>query len=501
MGYPQTQRQRARARPIAGILPAVFVIGRGVKNIYLIGICGTGVGALAGLLKSQGYHVRGSDEHVYPPMSTQLTAWGIEVLSGFDAQHLQPHPDLVIVGNVIRAANPEAVYTRTAGLATMSMPQAVATFGIGDKHSIVMAGTHGKTTTTALAAHILMHAGIDPSYLVGGALVGYPESFHHGVGPYFVIEGDEYDTAYFDKGPKFLHYRAKTAVITSLEFDHADIFPDIAAVDHAFAKLIETVPADGHLVVWQGAERAVALIAKHNRAEEVTLYATKQGRGTTMWLSHYASGPQGLTFEPMVDGKSLGAMQVPLWGEFSACNVLAVLGALKRVDLAPEVLRAGFASFAGVRRRMEVRAEVGGVTVVDDFAHHPTAVAKTLEAARTRWPKRRLWAIFEPRSATSRRNVFQDAYTEAFTLADRVVISGHPRLQEVPQGDRFSPDKLAASLCARHTDATFCDHTPSIAKLVVDEACQGDVVMILSNGDFAGLHGLVIQGLQQKKAT
>ena len=282
-----------------------------MKNIYLIGICGTGVGALAGLLKSQGYHVRGSDEHVYPPMSTQLAAWGIEVLAGFDAAHLQPHPDLVIVGNVIRAANPEAVYTREARLPTMSMPQAVATFGIGDKHSIVLAGTHGKTTTTALAAHIMMHAGIDPSYLVGGALVGYPESFHQGKGAYFVIEGDEYDTAYFDKGPKFLHYRAKTAVITSLEFDHADIFPDIAAVDHAFARLMQTVPSDGHLVVWHGAERALALIAGNSRAEEVTVYATEKAPGVSLWLERYASGPEGLTFVPVMDGKSLGTMQVP----------------------------------------------------------------------------------------------------------------------------------------------------------------------------------------------
>ena len=320
------------------------------------------------------------------------------------------------------------------------------------------------------------------------------------MGGYFVIEGDEYDTAYFDKGPKFLHYRAKTAVITSLEFDHADIFADIAAVDQAFARLMQTLPADGHLVVWQGAERAVALIPTHNRAQEVTIYATEKRPGVSLWLERYASGPDGLTFVPVRDGKSLGPMQVPLWGEFSACNVLAVLGALKRTDLTPEALRAGFASFAGVRRRMEVRAEVGGITVVDDFAHHPTAVAKTLEAARTRWPGRRLWAIFEPRSATSRRNVFQEAYVEAFTLADRVVISGHPRLQEVAEADRFSPDKLASSLRARHVEASYHDSAPGIAQGVADEAQQGDVLMILSNGDFAGLHGLIIQGLQKKKA-
>ena len=240
-----------------------------------MGICGTGMGALAGLLKALGHSVRGSDTQAYPPMSTKLQDWGIEVLEGYAAAHLQPPPDLVVVGNVIRRDNPEAVAARDLGLDTLSMPQAVAQFGIGSRQAIVVAGTHGKTTTTALAAHLLLHAGRDPSFLVGGALRNYPESFRAGQGRQFVVEGDEYDTAYFDKGPKFLHYRAHTAVLTSLEFDHADIFADIQAVERAFAGLIDTVPQDGHLVVWHGAERARRLIAERRGGRRLTTYATQ----------------------------------------------------------------------------------------------------------------------------------------------------------------------------------------------------------------------------------
>lgn len=223
-----------------------------MSYIYMIGICGTGVGALAGLLKQQGHEVVGSDEHVYPPMSDKLRDWGIPILAGYTPEHLDRRPDLVVVGNVVRAQNPEAVFVRAHDIPQMSMPQAVAEFGIGTRHSIVIAGTHGKTTVTALVAHLLLTAGRDPSFLVGGALVGYPESFRSAAGPFFVVEGDEYDTAYFDKGPKFVHYRARTAVITTLEYDHADIFANIEAVERAFASLIQTVPENGHLVVWHG---------------------------------------------------------------------------------------------------------------------------------------------------------------------------------------------------------------------------------------------------------
>ncbi len=467
------------------------------KNIYLIGICGTGVGALAGLLKAQGHDVRGSDVHAYPPMSDKLREWGVPVLEGFDATHLAPRPDLVIIGNVVRASNVEAVAVREQGIPHMSMPQAIAEFGIGQKHSIVIAGTHGKTTTSALTAHVLMHAGRDPGYLVGGALVGYSESFRAGTGDFFVIEGDEYDTAYFDKGPKFLHYRARTAVITSLEFDHADIFADIAAVEKAFAGLVSTVPADGHFVVWHGAERARRLIREGAKTTRVTTYATRKSEGANLWLESFTSGPRGLTFTPVYEGKSLGEMTLPLWGEFSAANVLAVIGALRDAGLTADELRAGFASFAGVRRRLELRAEPGGVAIVDDFAHHPTAVDVTLEAARTRWPGRRIWALFEPRSATSRRNVFQREFVPAFAKADRVIIGSHERLSEIAAAERFDPQQLAHDIMARGVAARFVEDVDAIADIVAAEAKAGDVVMVFSNGAFGGLHEKLIARLSK----
>lgn len=470
-------------------------------DIYVIGICGTGVGALAGLLQRLGHRVRGSDQQVYPPMSDKLREWGIPVLEGFDAAHLAPRPELVIIGNVVRATNPEAIYVREQGLPYRSMPEAIAELGIGTRHSIVFAGTHGKTTTTALAAHVLEAAGRDPSYLIGGALVGASESFRVGAGPCFVIEGDEYDTAYFDKRSKFVHYRARTAVITSLEYDHADIFASIEAVERAFASLLETVPPDGHLVVWQGATRARRLIAESARTARVTTYATQPAADANLWLARHRSLPDGLHFEALRDGVSLGEMQVPLWGEHSAQNVLAVLGALHDTDLSTDELRRGLASFRGVRRRLELRDEPGGVAVVDDFAHHPTAVAATLAAARSRWPGRRLWAIFEPRSATSRRNIFQREYAEAFAGADHVIIASHERLAEIPPAERFDPEALAEALRQRKVEAHALATTPAIAAHVTQRAQSGDIVLICSNGAFGGLHELLLRALAARAAA
>ncbi len=465
-----------------------------MSYIYLLGICGTGVGALAGMLKRQGHRVAGSDEHVYPPMSDKLREWGIEVFEGYDAKHLSPRPDLVVVGNVIRAQNPEAQAAREFELLQLSMPQAIARFGIGDKHSVVIAGTHGKTTTSALAAHVLVSAGRDPSFLVGGAMVGYAESFRVGAGPYFVVEGDEYDTAYFDKGPKFLHYRPRTAVITSLEYDHADIYGSIADLERAFAKLVATVPEEGRLVVWCGAERALALLDKA-RAREVIRYSERPRKEADLWLEDVASGPDGLSFVPVFRGRALGPMRAPLYGEVGLQNVAAVIGALMAAGLTPPELALGLASFQGVKRRLEVIGEPRGVTVVDDFGHHPTAVRGTLAAARTRWPGRRLWAIFEPRSATSRRNVLQHEYEAAFSDADEVVIASHERLAEIPVSSRFDPFGLAGALCARGGHARAIPLVDDIVATLAEEARAGDVVIVFSNGSFGGLHRALLAAL------
>ena len=469
------------------------------KRIYLMGICGTGVGALAGLLKSQGHEVSGSDTNIYPPMSTKLEEWGIEVLEGWNAENLTPHPDLVIVGNVIRKTNPEARYVREAGLEFMSMPQAVAEFGIQDRHSIVVAGTHGKTTTTALISHLLEAVGRAPSFLVGGALVNHPESFRSVPGDFFVIEGDEYDTAYFDKVPKFIHYRPTTAIITSLEFDHADIYDSIEDIEAAFKRLVQLVPVEGHLVIWEGAHRAVALANKYAQCK-VSVYGTNGTDDERVTMTHFETGSEGLVFNPSVDGTPLGEMQTPMWGKHSAQNVLAAVGALWEIGVTAEELRHGFAGFAGVKRRMEVIGKPRDIVVVDDFGHHPTAIRLTLEGAKKRWPNQRIWAFFEPRSATSRRNIFQSEFTEALRLADCVVVGSHPRLQEIPEEERFSPQAVAGDLESDGKLAKAIGDVDKIVEFVVQEGRPNDVLMIFSNGDFGGLHQELLRALRKKRA-
>lgn len=467
------------------------------QDIYIIGIGGTGTGALAGLLKEAGHHVWGSDTVLYPPMSDRLASFGIEVFEGYDARHLQPHPDKVVIGNVIRKDNPEAAYARAQGIVPMSMPEAVAQYGIGDRHSIVMAGTHGKTTTTALVAHLLTVAKLSPGFLIGGAPVGGGPQACLGQGRYFVVEGDEYDTAYFDKRPKFLHYRAKTAVITSLEFDHADIFEDVPAIQKAFAGLMAQVPTDGTLVVWRGATLATALLPEHRPQGEILLYDVNRAEDNScaLYMAHHHTDATGLHFEAILHGTSLGPMQVPLWGAHSALNVLAALGAVAGIGIDSAVLRDGFASFKGVRRRMEVVLEHNGITVVDDFGHHPTAVSVTLAAAKERFVGRRLWAVFEPRSATSRRRMMEADYITALAGAGAVIISHHTRLAEIPEAQRFNPERVAAGIKALGVAAWPCVDADAIVTKLMQDVRPGDVVMVLSNGDFDGLIGKLKQAL------
>ena len=497
-----------------------------VQRTYVVGIAGTGTGALAGLLKAAGHDVTGSDTHVYPPMSDKLAEWGVPVLEGFDAAHLEPAPDLVVVGNVVRRDNPEAVATRERNLPTMSMPQALAHFGIGSRHSVVVAGTHGKTTTTALLAHVLVDAGREPGFLVGGALVGYRESFRLGSGDTFVVEGDEYDTAYFDKGPKFLHYRGKTVLLTSLEFDHADIFADVQAVENAFARLIEQLDTDGHLVVWSGAHRALKL-AQNARCQTLTVYgqtndAIELSRPHVRVVAEDVQlGPRGASFTvhqrdvaPLdYDAKANHAgaapmhndaqnavptrFEVGLWGSFSVDNALAVVVAARARGLSDAAIAAGLRSFCGVRRRMEVRAEVRGITLVDDFAHHPTAVLATVAAARSRWPGRRLWAIFEPRSATSRRNTFEAEYVQALGSADCAVVAHHARLDEVPVAQRFDPARVANAITSAGGQAWDAPDADAIAARVAQEVRAGDVLMVCSNGSFDDLLNKLEAALQR----
>jgi len=454
------------------------------KRIHLVGIAGTGMGSFAGLLQAAGHRVTGSDENVYPPMSGLLAGWGIEVMTPYRPENLdRARPDLVVIGNVVRRTNPEAAAVRERGLPQVSFPQALGDLFLAGRHSCVVAGTHGKTTATAMLAAVLFRAGRDPSFLVGGVLRDFGSSFRLGRGPHFAVEGDEYDTAYFDKGPKFLHYRPRTAVLTSCELDHADIYRDEAHYQAAFERFVELIPADGFLAACAGWESVARIAARAGCPVEtysVRVPADWEAGGLDL-------GPDGARFELRRRGRSLGPIHLPAGGAHNAENALGVAAAASALGLSPEEIAAGLASFRGVKRRQEVRGTAGGVTVIDDFAHHPTATARTLEAIASRWPGSRILACFEPRSNTSRRSLHQEAYASAFPGAARVWLLRPAPHDQVPEAERLDPDRLARDLTARGTPAGACASVEEMVEGVAAEARPGDVVLAMSNGAFGGI--------------
>jgi UDP-N-acetylmuramate: L-alanyl-gamma-D-glutamyl-meso-diaminopimelate ligase len=455
-----------------------------VRRVHLIGICGTGMGSLAGLLAESGFDVRGSDEAVYPPMSTMLRDKGIRLLEGYRAEHLDNRPDLVVVGNIATRTNPEAVAAQERGIPYLSMPQAIGRLFLEGRHPIVVTGTHGKTTTAALMAWVLTAAGREPSFLVGGVLRNFDRSYGLGRGGEFVIEGDEYETAFFDKGPKFLHYRPRTAILTSVEYDHAEMYPDLESVKDAFRGLVALVPADGTLVMCAD-EPNVLEVAREARAARV-LYGAGRGPG---WRGHIReTASEGMEFEVSRDGTPFGLFRSPLTGLHNLRNILSVVAVAHGLGVSPEAIGQGLATFAGVRRRQEVRGVADGVTVIDDFAHHPTAVRATLAATRDRYQGRAIWAVFEPRTNTTRRSVFQEEYGRAFDDADRIVIAAVDHPERAPEGQRFSAERLVADLRARGKEALYVPAVPAIVEVLRKDARRGDVVLVMSNGAFGGLH-------------
>jgi UDP-N-acetylmuramate: L-alanyl-gamma-D-glutamyl-meso-diaminopimelate ligase len=472
------------------------------QKIYMMGLCGTGMGTLAGFLKQQGHSISGSDRQIYPPMSHQLKDWGIEVKQGYDKKNIDIETDLVIVGNVIRRNNPEATFVRDHQLPTMSMPEAIAHFGIGNKKSIVVSGTHGKTSTTALTAHILFENSLEPSYILGGALIGKRESFHVGKGDVFVIEGDEYDTAYFDKGPKFAHYKPTTAIITSLEFDHADIFDDISAIEGAFITLIQAMPdhPTSHLIIWAGAERACRLANVHAGQRSIWIYDSSKSDKTQIWAENVHTTPQGTTFKPVIRHESLEQITVPLWGDFAIQNTLAALASAQLHGVSLQDAATSLRNFQGIKRRLEVRLCLDQLTLVDDFGHHPTAIGATLKAARQRWPQHRIWAIFEPRSATCRRNIHQHDLAQALALADMVVVGSHERLDEIPLAERFSPEQTALEAQEHGAQAVAIPCVDHIEQHIIKHLRSHDLILVFSNGDFGGLIAKLIKNLPLAKA-
>ena len=465
-------------------------------HYHLIGICGTAMASLAGMLQARGALVTGSDEHVYPPMSTMLASLGIEVKQGYSPSNLTPAPDCVVIGNAIPRGNTEVEETLNRKLLYRSLAEVVKEEFIRGRRSLVVAGTHGKTTTTGIAAWVLDQGGLDPTFLIGGVAQNFGVSFRVTSSDYFVIEGDEYDTAYFDKGPKFMHYLPEIAIVNNIEFDHADIYADLAAVKLAFRRLMNLVPANGRLIVgWDGPH--VRDVVASFGARLFTQLETFGMSSEARWQVRDANYSGELSsFKVFREGEEWGEFKTPLIGDFNLLNCLAVIIAADAWGMSRESIAAALSSFKNVRRRAEVRGESQGVTVIDDFAHHPTAVRETLNALRNKYQQRRLIAVFEPRSWSSRLAVFQDEYANAFAAADYVVIASVFDSQKVTEkGRMLDTDKLISDIANLSKPAFAMPGADEIIERLLPELREGDVVAIMSNGGFGGIHEKLLAAL------
>jgi UDP-N-acetylmuramate: L-alanyl-gamma-D-glutamyl-meso-diaminopimelate ligase len=461
-------------------------------RIHLIGVAGTAMATLAAMLKQRGHDVSGSDEHVYPPMSDFLAAEKIHVLEGYRPENLDAKPDLVVVGNAISRGNPELEAVLDRGLRYASLPETIREQWLWDAHAIVIAGTHGKTTTTALTGWLLTAAGADPTILIGGIarnLGTDGASYRIGKGKAFVIEGDEYDSAYFDKTAKFLKYLPDIAVINNIEFDHADIYANIDEVRLAFRRLVNLVPKSGLTLLGVDSPDAAALADKaRSRVQTFGLSPDAEWRGADIRIG------AATTFRVVRGGKDLGEFTMPLLGDHNVRNALVAIAVGVDLGLDLERLRRGLSEFKGVKRRLEVVGAARGVTVYDDFAHHPTAVEETLKAVRRAAPGKRIWAIFEPRSASSCRRVFQDDFARAFAGADEVVIASVFR-SSLPAEERLSEAQLVADLTSKHVHARHLPDVDAIVAAVAGEARDGDLVVVMSNGGFGGIHQKLLSAI------
>lgn len=462
------------------------------SHIHFIAVCGVGMASLAGLLQAQGHRVTGSDQNIYPPMSTYLASIGISVLPGFRAEHVVPDADLVIIGNAVSRGNPEAEAVLAANIPYMSFPQALGEFLIGPRQALVVAGTHGKTTTTALAAWVLDRAGLAPGYFVGGVPLNYGNGWRTGSGDHVVLEGDEYDTAFFDKGPKFLHYRPRQVILTSVEFDHADIYRDLEHLKASFRHLMQILPSAGELVVCADYPPALDVAAQAKCAR-----ATYGSSAECDWTAKNINMRHGRSFfEPCYRGLSEGLVEAALIGRHNVKNALAVYAMGRAMGIDRKQMLEGFATFAGVKRRQEVRGEQRGVLVMDDFAHHPTAVRETIDAVKEAYSGRRVWAVFEPRSATSRRKIFEKEFAAALSRADRSLIAQLYQPEKIPEADRLSVDRVVAEVNRLRADSALrLDRADDIAGHLGKHATAGDVILVMSNGGFDGVHDKILQAL------
>lgn len=452
-----------------------------INRIYLMGIGGVAMGNLAGLLKAIGKVVRGSDRQLYSPMKEYLEGLGIDLKMGFSPQNLDPVPDLVIVGNVITRDNPEAQEMMRREIPYMSLPEALREFFLKGREVIVIAGTHGKTTTTALVGWILKYAGFEPGVFLGGISRDFNSGFYFGRGRYFVIEGDEYDTAFFDKRPKFLHYNPRYLGVTTIEFDHGDIYKNLEDIKNAFRKLIELIPSDG-CVLYNNSSGTVKDVIRYSRATTVALYEGGEWNYKVKWIKN------GITeFVVFKNGEEFGEFRWEKFGEHNIKNALLAIAICDRLGVKLRELQDGIESFRGVKRRQEEVGEINGVLLIDDFAHHPTEVKETIRAVKMRYPGRRLWALFEPRSNTSRRNFFQELYPEAFSEAEITIISGVYNKERIGEKERLDPEKIAEKIKKKGKKADYIEDVDRIVSFVLKGIKRGDVVLVMSNGDFGGV--------------
>ena len=464
-------------------------------HIHMMGICGTAMASLAGLLKDRGFKMTGSDSNPYPPMSTQIEAMGIKILKPYQKENLHPRPDFVVVGNVISANNVEAGELVQLKIPFCSLPQAMGEFIIADKDSFVIAGTHGKTTTTSIMSWVAECCGLKPGFLIGGIPKNFNQSFRNPDGGLFVIEGDEYDTAYFDKVPKFIHYKPKHVILTSVEFDHADIYKDFDAVKTAFLHLMKLIPADGTLVYW-GDDKNVSAVAATTSAEKKFSYGFESSNDFVTQITeekeHYCR------FKITHQNEVLLDIQIPVVGRYNILNAtsVAIMSYLQSWPI--EGVKKGLSTFAGVKRRQEILGEFGGVTLIEDFAHHPTAVRETILAIQNKYNGRKVFSVFEPRSATSRRKVFQKDYVEAFSAANEVILAEAFDQSKLNEGDRFSSQELIDDLKNKKTTASCYAEVDQIVNHLVKAAKASDVILIMSNGGFGGIYQKLIDGLKAK---
>ncbi len=462
-------------------------------HAHLIGICGTAMASLAGMLQQRGYQVTGSDAAAYPPMSDFLEKLGIAVAQPFSERNLQPRPDFVVVGNAISRGNVELEAALDQRLPLRSLPQVLHDEFLAGHERLIVAGTHGKTTTSSLLAWLFSAGQRAASFLIGGIPENFGSSFQLGSGPEFILEGDEYDTAFFDKGPKFLHYFPDALILTSVEFDHADIYRNLDEVKTAFKRLVNLVPRRGVLVAWDGHANVDECIAGALCTVERYGFA----ESSTWRIAEVEYRPASTRWAVSREGRPWAEFEFPLAGEYNVLNATAAAAMAAHYGISVEQIAAGLRSFRSVKRRLEVRSELYGVTIIDDFAHHPTAIAETLKALRARYAGRRLWAVLEPRSNTLRRRVFQKELADSLSLADQVVMAGIFKSEAIPENERLHPEAVVADLQRAGTPAQLLPTADDIVDAIAPRLLEGDVVAILSNGGFGGIYEKLPARLQQ----